>query len=494
MNHASLQDFLSFLADRGHLHRIRPSLDATWEVTEILRQCEAKTGGTPALLCESIRGSDFPLVVNVLGSRDRMAWSLGADSWSTLLERLEIADTTPRAEAPPSGGWLSSMFEGKPRELIKKVKIAPCQQVVRLGKDIDLSRWPFPKLWSNDTVPTIGLVRVTAGGSDGRMMCESVVATVHDGQSILCHWPRRSAIRRRVMEARAAGQQVPLAIAIGEWPSSLVAERLVRVNRSQPMDAARLRETLAILRSEAVEIVRCRSSELDASAQCEAVFEGYIDAAESWIDGPAYMDLTGIVIPGESVPIIHLTAITHRSNPVIPLIVPGLREAGLLESLIEVRALHELRGLIPGLMSLRLPVWGGPGHAVLASIAKQDAFAGRQAVHAILAHPEFEAVRLVIVVDDDVPLDQPADLLNRLAYHPRPDADLVNDRGLPSFWSQAGLTSQSVHRAESNRLGIDATRKWPAEGVPVLPTHATIPQTVVEDVRRRWADYGFQIL
>ena len=158
MNFKDLRAFLSFLDSKGELRHIKAPVSCELEITEIVDRVVASGG--PALLFENVEGYNFPLVINLYGSHQRMAWALGVDHIDELTER--VRQIIGMAQTPPSGimSKLSTLgkLAGLARSQPKLVRSAPCQDVVLTGDDADVNM--LPALMNN-----IKMIRAT--GSDG---------------------------------------------------------------------------------------------------------------------------------------------------------------------------------------------------------------------------------------------------------------------------------------------------------------------------------------
>src|SRR5437667_3904256 len=141
MAHESLAAFLEELEAEGELVRVRAEVDPILEISEITDRISKAHG--PALFFEKVRGSRFPLAINVLGSERRMARALGVKKLDDMAER--IAELI-KPDAPES-------FLGKIKLLPmlarlgsippRQVRSGPCQEVVLTGEQVDLTQLPI---------------------------------------------------------------------------------------------------------------------------------------------------------------------------------------------------------------------------------------------------------------------------------------------------------------------------------------------------------------
>ena len=136
----SLAEFVEELQREGELARVGAEVDAEFEAAEITRRVSQQQG--PALLFERVRGQRWPVVTNLLGTERRICLALGIDALEQIDERLgRLPSTTD------SGGWLGRLRgTAASAQGARRVKTGACQQVVRLGSDIDLADLPAARL------------------------------------------------------------------------------------------------------------------------------------------------------------------------------------------------------------------------------------------------------------------------------------------------------------------------------------------------------------
>src|SRR5476651_1065963 len=143
MAFSSLRDFIDKLEKTGRLVRVTEPVSPYLEMTEIGTRLIAEGG--PAVLFENVIGSNMPVLINLFGTVERVAWGMGREPH----ELREIGETLAFLKQPePPGGWkeawemlplLKSVMHMKPKTVGK----APCQEIVLTGDDIDLGILPI---------------------------------------------------------------------------------------------------------------------------------------------------------------------------------------------------------------------------------------------------------------------------------------------------------------------------------------------------------------
>ena len=208
------------------------------------------------------------------------------------------------------------------------------------------------------------------------------------------------------------------------------------------------------LRNRSVELVAARSIPLTVPASAEIVIEGFVDPQAPFESaGPISRD-TGFFGPSESLPLLRVTAITHRANPVFPAMIPGPApaESQWLDRACERLLLPIARLWIPELVDWRLPFAGASRHIVFASIHKTFAQQSRKVLHALWSLPKIATAKMLVLVDDDVDVRDENAVWASVAAHADPSRDLV-------LWDGPAdpLDHATEIRGVGRKLGIDAT-------------------------------------
>ncbi|MBU1013832.1 MAG: UbiD family decarboxylase, partial [Bacteroidetes bacterium] len=84
---SDMQEFISFLEKSGELKKVKIEVDSDLEITEIADRIVKKGG--PAVLFENVKGSKYPLLINMFGTKKRMCMSLGVEKIEEISDRIE---------------------------------------------------------------------------------------------------------------------------------------------------------------------------------------------------------------------------------------------------------------------------------------------------------------------------------------------------------------------------------------------------------------------
>ena len=480
MPYADVRDLLRDLEREGDLRRITVPVDPRLEVTEIVTRVVRAKG--PALLFQNPTSGDMPLAINVFGTDRRMAKALGVDSLDEIGQRIR---ELLRPEIPVGlGGIREAMSKlGSLRSVPpKKVKTAPCQDVVLTGPDVDLFRLPGVHAWPQDggAFLNLGLTH-TKHPETGARNLGMYRLQRHDRRTVGLHWQihKDSTSHHGVAERR--GERLPVAIAFGCPPHVTYAA-------SAPLPAE-IDEYLfaGFLAGQRVELVDCRTVPLQVPANAQVVLEGWLEPGHRLPEGP-FGDHTGFYTPVEPFPALTVECMTMQAEPVFQSIVVGRppQEDGPLGKATERIFLPLIQLTVPEIVDYDLPVEGVFHNCCLVSIDKRYPKHAQKVMSAIWGAGLLSLSKLIVVVDADCDVHD----YSEVAWRAFGNVDYAHDLLLTS-----GPVDHLDHSAYSQfwggKLGIDATRKLPTEGYSrQWPEMLVQDPDVVRRVDARWREYG----
>jgi UbiD family decarboxylase len=470
MPYTDLRAFLSKLESCGKLRRISKPVDKDWEIAAVSKVAFERIPEPerPALFFERVQGFDIPVVTGALGA-SRSIYCLALEC--------DLGDVQRK--------WAEAELHPVPPTLVSQ---GPVQENVWKGDKADLMRFPIPT-WTvgQDPAPYITSGYVITTDPESRIRNVGTYRLQLKG-------PRKLGLfinylqggRRHVEKNNRLKQPTPVAIVIGADP----VIGLVSVSRV-PEDT----DELAVaggLRGEALDVVRCRTVDLEVPATAEIAIEGVIRANEFESEGP-FGEYTGYMGPKAMSYIVDVQCITHRSRPLFQAFVSQMppsessciraigREATLRKHLVEelglpVRGVHLLEA-------------SGAAAWLVISIKKSHPVQPRSVMCGAWSYaPQFG--KITVVVDDDVDIRDMNAVLWALSFRVQPEKDAVilsNMAAVSLDPSQAPaeVPQEDMARRVSSKIGIDATRKHP------FPEVAVPPQEHLELVRKNWQSYGF---
>ncbi len=479
-----LRDFLRLLEQRGQLCRITAPVRRELEITEIAdRVIKGPAARNRALLFERVEGFAMPVLINTFGSAERMAWALGVERLDELGDRVQKL-----LDLRVPGSLLEKLRKGL--ELLelarigpKVVRSGPCQEVVETERP-SLADLPILWCWPKDAgyYITFPLV-ITRDPVTGLRNVGTYRLQVYDERTLGMHWQTHKGGAEHEREARRLGRErIPVAIALGADPATMYTG-------TAPLPPGLDELLLAgFLRGEGVELVRCRTVDLEVPAHAEIVLEGYVDPTETRTEGP-FGDHTGYYSLAHPYPVFHLTAVTRRRDPIYPTIVVGRppMEDYWLGKATERLFLPLIRTVLPEVVDLNMPAEGVFHNLVIVSVRKRYPGQVRKVMYGLWGLGLLMLAKTVVVVDEWVNVHDLSEVAWRATNNIDPARDLVIVEGPADDLDHAALR----HRY-GGKLGIDATEKRaPLDRVEQpWPEEIRMSDEVRARVARRWGEYG----
>ncbi len=488
MQYKDLRDFITKLESIGELKRVSVEVDPNLEMTEICDRT-LRAGG-PAILFENVQGHSIPVLGNLFGTTRRVALAMGKEDLSGLRNLGELLAFLKEPK-PPEG--LKDAWEQLPvfKQVLnmapKKVKKAPCQQVVLEGDDVDLSKIPVQTCWPGDAAPlmTWGLT-VTRGPNKSRQNLGIYRQQLLSKNKLIMRWlaHRGGALDFKEWCEANPGEPFPVSVAFGADPATILgAVTPVPDTLSEYAFAG-------LLRGEKTEVIKSIGNDLQVPASAEIVLEGYIDPNEVADEGP-YGDHTGYYNEVESFPVFTVERITMRENPIYHSTYTGRppdEPAILGEALNEV-FVPILQKQFPEISDFYLPPEGCSYRLAVVSMKKQYPGHAKRVMLGVWSFlRQFMYTKFVIVVDDDINTRDWKDVIWALTTRVDPTRDTTLIDNTPIDY----LDFASPVSGLGSKMGIDATNKWAGEtdrewGEPIV-----MDQAVKNKVDEIWGSLGLE--
>ncbi|EOI0111478.1 4-hydroxy-3-polyprenylbenzoate decarboxylase [Vibrio cholerae] len=459
MNFKDLRDFLDYLEQRGELKRITHPIDPHYEMTEISDRTLRAKG--PALLFENPLGYDFPVLTNLFGTPERVAMGMGRQQVQ------ELRDV---------GQWLAYLKEPEPprglKELIEKLPIfkqvlnmpvkrlrrAPCQEIVWQGDEVDLDKIPVMSCWPDDVAPllTWGLT-ITRGPHKKRQNLGIYRQQKIARNKVIMRWlaHRGGALDLRDWMEKHPGEPFPVSVAFGADPATILgAVTPVPDTLSEYAFAG-------LLRGSRTEVVKSISNDLEVPASAEIVLEGYIDPNEFADEGP-YGDHTGYYNEVERHHVFTVTHVTMRNKPIYhstytgrPPDEPAVLGVALNEVFVPI-----LQKQFPEIADFYLPPEGCSYRMAIATLKKQYPGHAKRVMLGVWSFlRQFMYTKFVIVCDEQVNARDWPQVIAAMVNHMSPLRDTLFIEHTPID----SLDFASPVVGLGSKIGLDATVKWPAE-------------------------------
>ncbi len=494
MPYSSLRDFIERLEKEGRLIRVSTPVSSELEMTEIQTRLLAEEG--PAVLFENVvradgRKADMPVLVNLFGTVERVAWGMERQPQ----DLREIGETLAFLRQPePPGGWreainmlplLKKVMTMKPKTTAR----AAVHEVVKTGDDIDLSALPIQTCWPGEPAPLITWPLVVTQGPNPEDKREDNFnlgiyrMQVTGKNTTLMRWLKhRGGAQHHQRWGKEKRQPLPAAVVIGCDPGTILAAV------TPVPDTVSEYQFAGLLRGKAVELVDCKTVPLKVPASAEIVLEGHVSLDEKQDEGP-YGDHTGYYNSVEKFPVFTVSAITMRKNPIYlstftgrPPDEPSVLGAALNEVFIPL-----LQQQFPEIVDFWLPPEGCSYRIAVVSIKKTYPGQAKRIMMAVWSYlRQFIYTKFVIVVDDEINPRDWKDVMWAVSTTMDPGRDITVIENTPIDY----LDFASPQSGLGSKIGFDATTKIPPETSREWGTPIRMSDDVIEDVTRKWAEYG----
>jgi 4-hydroxy-3-polyprenylbenzoate decarboxylase len=442
--------------------------------------------GGPALLFEQVKGSAYPVAINLMGSERRMAMALNADSldakareitdlisWAWSMAR----DLNPFKAIPGALPRLPAAMSVIPRKKSHPL----CREVI--DDEAGFDSLPALTCWPEDGGPFLTLPLVcTEDPETGRRNMGMYRMQIYDNRTAGMHWHLHKDGAHFFQKYKERGERMPVAVALGCDPAVIYAA-------TAPLPEGIWELLFAgFLRGKGAEICTASLSDLMIPADAEFILEGYVDPAESRMEGP-FGDHTGFYSLPDEYPVFHLQRITRRKNPVYPATIVGVppKEDCWMAKATERLFLPFLKQLCPEIVDMAMPFEGVFHNCVIVSVEKRFPGHARKVMNFLWGMGQMMYTKCIIVVDEEVNPHNSSEVAWRAFNNVDGKRDLVlNDGPLDA------LDHSSPLPRFGTRIGIDATRKGPDEGhTRPWPSPLVMDEAIAEQVGRRWKEYGF---
>jgi 4-hydroxy-3-polyprenylbenzoate decarboxylase len=505
-----LRDWIRALDKAGEIKHIQEEVDPILEMAEIADRASkaGKKGGAanlkpggPALLFENVKG--YPgsrVLMNQFGSERRMKLALNADSLEDVADRIRGLLNVKSPESMLDKLKMLPLLAEVGRVFPQTVsaKDAPVKEVI-LRENFNVLDFPVLQCWPLDggrfiTLPCV----ITRDPRSGKRNVGMYRMQVYDGRTTGMHWQRQKVaaehLRERVRARAAAGAQgdhraaqvsVMAETAGATVRSSVVGGGVPQVTYTKTNED-RLEVAVAIgtdpatafsaivpappdveefviagfLRQRPVELVKCETVDLEVPARAEIVLEGYVELDELRTEGP-FGDHTGFYTMEEEYPVFHITCITHRKDPIYAATIVGKppMEDAWMGKAVERIFLPLMRLTIPELVDVNLPPEGVFHNLMIVSIRKSYAGQARKVMNAIWSLGQAMFTKCIVVLDEDCDIQDLGEVTLRVANNIDPERDIQFTLGPVDSLDHASRLPNY-----GSKMGIDATRKWAAEG------------------------------
>jgi 4-hydroxy-3-polyprenylbenzoate decarboxylase/2,5-furandicarboxylate decarboxylase 1 len=419
-----LREFLRLLEEKGELLKTKKPVDVKFEIPSYIRKTSDQRG--PALLFENVKNFNMPVVGGVFATRERAFLAL---------------ESSPEDYVHKFQSALDHLLAPK------LVSNAPCKEVIHTGSIVDLTQLPIPIFSEKDPAPfiTLGLSISRDPKTGGKNT--SIYRLQLKGRNRLGIMAQH--LVRQLIEAESLGKGLPIAIAIGTDPVLPLATQWMAPYGTDELALA------GALRGEPVEVVKAETVDLEVPATAEIVIEGTVLANVRDIEGP-FGEVSGYYTPSNAKPVIEVSAITHRNNPLYQAALTGMptTENHILKQLpLEATYYWQLKKEFPGVTAVHFPAAGTVGMTCVIAMKQAYECEARSLIAAMIGT---RRNKITIVVDDDVDIFDMEKVWWAITTRTQADEDVIV---FPRVVATAMDPSVRKLRVGSS-LGIDATKPF----------------------------------
>jgi len=459
-NWKDMREFLEFCDKKGEVIHIKEEVDPEWEVNGITRMVLQELG--PCVVFDRIKGADYPLVTGLIASDNRFLWSLGMEKWDEFNEE-----------------WMRRTEKLIPPKIVKD---GVCQEETIKESDIDLNRICNVKWHQLDRSPFPGTLSISVTKDPDTGAQNAGIYRMETQERNTLGWgaPEYTHGRQHYIKYERMNKPMPMAVVTGVDPVIEIAG----ATRTPPdIDEFHL---AGALRGEPVEMVKCKTIDIEVPASAEWVFEGFIYPGVRKMEKTGWFgEYTGHYGEARSLPVFEIKLITHRKNPIYQ----GTREQWYpSESFFangrtsQAEAYRTLKKLVPGLIDLRCNV----AYEAIAKIDKLFKGHPQQVIDAIWG-ATYGRYKHVIVVDKDIDIWDYESVHWALSTRVKADRDVfIAPRRAGQWLDPASSLREKGWQAG---LGIDAT--LPTEEYEFwgdkIPITVGDPE-IVAKAKSKWGD------
>lgn len=435
----------------GELQRIKTKVSTRFEITEITDRVSKSEGGGKALLFENT-GTEYPVLMNMMGSDKRMAMALGVESLDDITRRI---DALLKQATSPKNSFMDKL---RMLPLLKDVaKWFPrkasgrgeCQQVVWQGEEADLSRLPILTSWGCDGGPFITLPMVcTIDPETGIPNMGMYRMQIFDNKTTGMHWHRHKTGARHYDGYKRLGRRMPVTVCLGGDPAYIYSATAPMPDNMDEMLLA------GMLRRKPVKLVKSLTNDIWIPADCDFVIEGYVDPQEELAIEGDFGDHTGFYSLKDLYPRFHVVAITSRRDAIYPATIVGVppMEDAYIAKATERIFLAPIRLVVqPEVQDLYMPIEGTAHNIAMTSIAKRYEGQANKVAQGLWGAGQMMFNKYLVVTPAETNLrskDELFSLLRRLD----PERHLIRSEGILDVLDHATPTT-----GYGSKLAIDLT-------------------------------------
>ncbi|MCH8905222.1 MAG: menaquinone biosynthesis decarboxylase [Bacteroidetes bacterium] len=454
MAYKDLRHFIDVLEQEGELVRIKEFVDPHLEITDVYDRIIKHKG--PALLFENT-GTDFPLLINAMGTEHRMCKVLGVDNLDDISAEIESLfkdlmgpkdNLLDKLRMLPKLGRVSSWM---PKVISGRGK---CQEIIMDPPDI--TKFPIQTCWPEDGGPFLTFPIIHTKDPNSGIRNVGLYRMQVFGPTLTAmHWHKHKVSAHHFQQYKKLGKIMPVAVALGGDP-------VYTYGATAPMPENIDEYMLAgFLRKKKVKLVKCITQDVYVPEDAEIIIEGFIDPEEEYIlEGP-FGDHTGYYSLEDYYPKFNITAITHRRNAIYPATVVGIppqEDAWIGKATERIFVAPIKMTMLPEIKDMELPIEGIFHNITIVKIEKTFSAHAQKVMNAMWGAGQMMLNKMLIIVDGDIDIHDYKVLAKHISDNIDPETDIYFSHG-PMDVLDHSCSVMSL----GGKMCIDATVKNPEE-------------------------------
>ncbi len=446
-NTIDLRSWMSTLQEHEMMKTVEREIDIR-EAAEIINQNYKFATCFP-----KIKDYDFSLVGNCVSSTRMLSVAMGCEEKQMLAEYKRRMDIRVKPEFVQKG---------------------QCQEVVKIGEQADITELPIHLQHEYDGAPYISAAVLVAKDPETKVRNFGIYRLMYRSKNqtgINITAPHK--LRRCYQKAVERGEPLEVACVIG-----LHAIDMLGAVTTRPPDEDEA-ETLGGIRGRPLELVKCKTIDVEVPAQAEFVLECEMQPTGWQYDEGPYGEFTGTYSGIKKNPVLDVKAITHRKDGVFQTATHGGQHMGwtdfnVLVPSISLTLWNALRAANIDVRALRL-VQSTNGSWAIASIKQWAMGDSKNALYVLLSASNQNFPKVAVVVDEDIDVYDDEMVYWAMSYRvqPREKVNILDGMRVPS--SADPSLNKAVRFASTSKMGIDATIPFDRFGPP--PFNFDISQT-----------------
>jgi len=399
MAYNGLLEFIKHLESNNQLIRIKQFVNPELEITEITDRISKSKQQNKALLFEN-NGTNFPLLINALGNKERICSALNISDFEQVENDITnyIKLFTSNQESI-SGKFKTLMTLKKLSNVFPKIvnKKAECQQ--NIIKNPDLSVLPILKCWPYDGGKFITLPIVhTKDPINWKRNVGMYRMQVFNSTTTGMHWHLHKTGAKHFNEYKKLNKNIPIAVVLGGDP-------VYTFCASAPLPEGVDEYLLAgFLRKQKVKLVKCITQDIEVPIDADIVIEGYVNPSEELaFEGP-FGDHTGFYSLPDYYPKFHVTCITHRNNAVYPATIVGIppqEDFWMIKASERIFLPFMKFAAIPEILDINMPDFGVAHNLVIVQIKNDYKGQPQKVAHSLWGLGQMMFNKVLIITDSN---------------------------------------------------------------------------------------------